>query len=177
MFSFPANICLQHVFSVTILRLPRRLEDVLQRRFEDVLKTSCKTSWRRLGRQNIVTLRHVLKTSWRHVLKTFWRHVLKTSSRSHVEKQKVYWGYLYLKKCKCVSNKSVFPKSISDETKANRKRINLNQIISIFVFFLNSSSISISRIKTYDDCSVLWNQLYSNSTLQNTWGNKKLIFE
>ena len=118
-----------------------------------------------------------LKTSWRHVLKTFWRHVLKISSRSHVEKQKVYWGYLYLKKCKCVSNKSVFPKSISDETKANRKCINLNQIISIFVFFLNSSSISISRIKTYDDCSVLWNQLYSNSTLQNTWGNKKLIFE
>ena len=31
---------LQHVFSVTILRLPRRLEDVLRRCLEDVLKTS-----------------------------------------------------------------------------------------------------------------------------------------
>ena len=41
--------CLQHVFSVTIARLPRRLEDIL--------KTSCKTCWRRLGRRKIVTLK------------------------------------------------------------------------------------------------------------------------
>ena len=80
---------LQHVFSVTILRLRRRLKDVLQRRLEDVLedvlKTSCKTSWRRLGRRKIVTL----KTSWRRledvlkicledVLKTYLEDVLKT---------------------------------------------------------------------------------------------------
>ena len=48
---YPANICLswrrlQHVFSVTILSLPRRLQDVLEdekllcgRRLEDALKT------------------------------------------------------------------------------------------------------------------------------------------
>ena len=55
--------------------------------FQVVLKTSCKevlkTSWRRLGRRKIITLktsgRHVLKTSWRHALRMPWRHVLKTS--------------------------------------------------------------------------------------------------
>ena len=86
----PANICwswrrLQHVFSVTILRLPRRL---------------ARTPWRRLGRRKIVTLktpwRHVLKTSWRDVLKMSWRHVLKTSWRHYGDKQNTYWGYLYL---------------------------------------------------------------------------------
>ena len=61
---------LEDVFSVAILRLPRRLEDALQRRFEDALKTS----WRHLGRQKVVTL----KTSWRHVLKTWLEDVLKT---------------------------------------------------------------------------------------------------
>ena len=60
---------LQHVFSVTMLRLPRRLEDVL--------KTSCKTSWKTKN----CYAEDVLKTSWRHVLKTSWRHVLKTSWR------------------------------------------------------------------------------------------------
>ena len=65
--SIPATICwswrrlqdmswrhFQHVFSVTILRLPRRFEDVL------------KTSWRRLA-----------KTSWRHL-----EDVFKTSRKS-----------------------------------------------------------------------------------------------
>ena len=105
------NTRLQHVFSVTVLRLPRSLKDVLQRRFKDVLKTSCKTSWRRLRRRNIVTLntswrhvlrmcsRHVLKRSWRYVLKTYWRYVLKMCSR-HVLKRswrhvlKTYWRHV-----------------------------------------------------------------------------------
>ena len=95
--SIPANSCwswrrlqdmswrrLQHVFSVTILHLPRRLEDVLQRRLEEVLKRSWRHLARRLGRRKIVTL----KTSWRHVLKTSWRH--------YGDKQNTYWGYLYL---------------------------------------------------------------------------------
>ena len=43
------NQRLQHLFSVTLFGLPRRLEDVL--------KTSRKTSWRRLGRQKVVTLK------------------------------------------------------------------------------------------------------------------------
>ena len=82
------------IFSVTIFRLPRRLEDVL--------KTSCKyvlkTSWRHLARRLEDVLKtswktkncyaeDVLKTSWRHVLKTSWRHVLKTSSRRLGNKQ------------------------------------------------------------------------------------------
>ena len=101
----PANLCwssrrLQHVFSVTISLLPRRLEDVL--------KTSSKTSWKTINcyaedffktssRHVLKTFwRHILKMSWRHILKTSWRHVLKTSLRRPGNKQNVYWGYLYL---------------------------------------------------------------------------------
>ena len=74
------------------------------------------------------------------------------------------------------SKKSIiFPKSISDETKANPECINLNPIISILVLFWNSSCMLVLRIKISDDCSVLWNQLNSNSTLQNKWGNKNKI--
>ena len=103
MSTFPPNICwswrrLQHVFSVTILRLPRRLEDVL------------KTSWRRPAKTFWRRLEDVLKTSWRRledvledmswrriedVLKMSWRHVLKTSQRFYGNKQNTYWGYLY----------------------------------------------------------------------------------
>ena len=63
---------LQHVFSVTILRLPRRLEDVFKtsaRRLQDVFKTSWKT-------KNCY-VEDVFKTSWRHVLKKSWRHNLR----------------------------------------------------------------------------------------------------
>ena len=73
---------LQKVFSVTILRLPRRLEDVLKtswrrlartfwRGLKDVFKTSCKTSSRPLGRRKIVTL----KTSWRRFEDISWRRL------------------------------------------------------------------------------------------------------
>ena len=84
----PANICwswrrlqhlswkrLQHVFNVTILRLPRRIEDVL--------KTSCKTSWRRLARRKIVTL----KTSWRRLEDMAWRRL-----EDNMEKSKILTG-------------------------------------------------------------------------------------
>ena len=60
------------VFSVTIFRLLRRLEDVLQIRLEDLLKTSWKTK------------------------NCYAEHVLKTSWRSLGDKQNVYWEYLYL---------------------------------------------------------------------------------
>ena len=93
---------LQHIFSVTTLRFPRRLEDVLQRRLEDILQDVLKTSWRRLGRRKIVTLR----TSWRRLEDMSWRHVLKTyledtmetlSFRRHYgDKQNTCWGYLYI---------------------------------------------------------------------------------
>ena len=66
----------QHVFSVTIFRLPRRLEDISQ----DVLKTSWKT-------KNCYA---------ENVLKTCLEEFLKTSSRRLGDKQNVNWGYLYL---------------------------------------------------------------------------------
>ena len=61
---------LEDVFSVTIFRLPRRLEDVLR----EVLKTSSRC----LGKRKIVTL----KTCWRRVEEISWsrlQDVLKTN--------------------------------------------------------------------------------------------------
>ena len=75
---------LWHVISITIFRLPRRLEDVLEdqkllcwRRLQDVLDTSVED-----------VLKTFLKTSWIHVFKTSWRRL--------GDKQNIYWGYLYL---------------------------------------------------------------------------------
>ena len=106
----PANICwssrqLQNVFSVAIFRLPTRLEDVL--------KTS---------RKMFCEDEDVLRTRWIHFLMYCWG-------------TKALLGIFVPKKSKCVSNKSIFPKFASDETKSNPKRINLNPIISLFLFF------------------------------------------
>ena len=52
--------CLQDVFSVTIFRLPRRLQDFFKtswRRLQNVLKRSRKRSSRRLGWRKLVTLK------------------------------------------------------------------------------------------------------------------------
>ena len=86
----------------------RRLEYVLQRLFEDVLKTSWKT-------KNCYA-EDVLKTCLEDLLKILWRQT-KFLLRISV----------YLSrdnKYKCVSNKPVFHKSISDNSKANPKCIN-----------------------------------------------------
>ena len=139
---------LHHVFSVKTLRLPRLLENVLKtswRCLKDILhnvfKTSCKTSWEPINcyAEDVLKIswRHVLKTSWRYVLMTSWRPILKTSWRyvmnmpwryilttswrHYGEKQNTYWGP---NKSKYVSNKSIFHKSISDNSKANPKCIN-----------------------------------------------------
>ena len=81
---YPENICWSW----------RCLEDVLE------------TSWRRLGRQKIVTLKtslrrledieDVLKTCLEDVLKTCLEVVLKTSWRHYGDKQNTYSEYLYL---------------------------------------------------------------------------------
>ena len=113
---------LQNVFSVTIVRLPRRLEDILQRLLEDVLQGRIEDV---LEDKKTVMLK-TLKTSWRHVFKTSWRHALNTSWRMswrHIFKtswrQKKY-EYLYLANLNVrVSNKSIFHKFISAESKAN----------------------------------------------------------
>ena len=99
---------LQHAFSVTILRLSRRLEDALEdekllcwRSFQDVLKT-CRED--------------LLKTCLEGVLKAYLEDVFKTSCR-----QKCLLVISASNKYKCVSNKSIFHKSISDKSKANPK--------------------------------------------------------
>ena len=71
------NTCLEDVFNTSSAK-----QSCV---FQDVLKTSCKASWRRLGGRKIVTLKNFLKTSWRHVLKKSWRHVLQTSWRHVLE--------------------------------------------------------------------------------------------
>ena len=102
---------LQHVFSVTILRLQRRLEDVLKTSWktkncyaEDVLKTC---------------LEDVLKTCLEEVLKTCLEDALKTLWRQ----AKYLLGISVSNKSKCISNKSIFNKSTFDNSKANPKRI------------------------------------------------------
>ena len=108
---------LQHLFSVTILRLPRRLEDVLEdekllrwRRLEDVLKTCLEDVLK-------TCLEDVLKTCLEDVLKTYPEDVFKTSWRQ----AKCLLMISASNKSKCVSNKTMFHKSISDRSKANPK--------------------------------------------------------
>ena len=73
---------LQDVFSVTILRLPRRLVKTSWRRLEDVFKTTRKTSWRYVLEDEKLLrwrrLEDVLKTYLEDVLKTCFEDVLKT---------------------------------------------------------------------------------------------------
>ena len=137
----------QHVFSVTILRLPRRLKDVLQRRLEDVLNTSCKTPWRRLQDVLKTCLEDLLKTCLEDVLKACLEEVLKMLWRQ----AKYSLGISVSNKSKCVSNKSIYRKSISEKSKVSPKCVNQKPIISLFVLFWNSSSISILRIKISHD--------------------------
>ena len=75
---------LHHVFSVTVFRLPRRLQGVLQICLEDLWKTYLKTSWRRLRRRKIFTL----ITSWRSLEDMSWKRpedVLETKKESLLE--------------------------------------------------------------------------------------------
>ena len=110
------------------------------RRFKDVLKTSCKTcclktSWKTKNCYAEDVLKtcfeDVLKTCLEDFLKTCLEYVLKTYLEDLL---KILWRqtkYLlgipvYLcrdNKSKCVSNKSVFHKSLSDNSKANPKYI------------------------------------------------------
>ena len=93
--------------------------------------TSSKTSWSHLVRrledvledEKLNSSRHVLKTSWRHVLRVSWKHALKTSWKHYGDKQNLL-GTSASIKSKCVSKKSIFHKSIFDNSKANPKCIN-----------------------------------------------------
>ena len=105
--------------------------------FSVILKTFCKTSWKMKNcyAEDVLKtcLVDLLKTCLEDVLKTCLEDVFKTCLEDLL---KILWrqtkyllGYLYTylspdNKSKSVSNKSVFHKSISDNSKANPKCIN-----------------------------------------------------
>ena len=68
-------------------------------------------------------------------LEDIWKTCLEDFFKMYCRGTKALLGIFVPKKSKCVSNKSIFPKFASDETKSNPKRINLNPIISLFLFF------------------------------------------
>ena len=95
-----------------------------------------------LLRSDNVPSKHVL------VLKTSSRRLQDMSWRPYREKQNTYWG---CNKSKYISDKSIFLKSVSGNSKANPKCINYNTITSPFLLFWDSRSISIVRIEISDD--------------------------
>ena len=62
---------LQDILGVTIFRLPRHLEDVFKTFCEMPSRHLCKTSLRRLGRREVITL----KTCWRRPQGMSWRRL------------------------------------------------------------------------------------------------------
>ena len=86
-----------------------------------------KTSSVRLQRNHFLSS----KTFWRHLAKTFWRRLEDVLNTCLEDVCKTSWRlttcFLELSvsnKSKCVSNKSIFYKSLSDESKVNPKCIN-----------------------------------------------------
>ena len=78
----------------------RRLQDALNICLEDLLKTYLEDVWK-------TCVEDVLKTCLGDVLKTLWRQT------------KNLLGTAVSNKSKCISNKSIFYKSIFDNSKAN----------------------------------------------------------
>ena len=135
---------LQHVFNVTILCLPRRLEEKLKMKncyTEDVFKTSC-----------------VLKTCLEDVLKTWLEDVLKTSWR-----QIIYLlGISVFNKSKCVSNKSIFYKPLFDNYETNPKCVSQNPSFQYSPYFGNQGASLFQELKslmTVWSCNTSWIQI------------------
>ena len=93
---------LQQIFSITVLRLVRRLQEVF--------KTSHQTSWRRK-----IFCAEFLKTCLVVALKIYLKDVSKTSQRQ----TNCLLVISVPNKSKRVSNKSMFHKSISGKSRAN----------------------------------------------------------
>ena len=157
--------CLEDVFNTSSVKQFSVFQDVLKtssrlfvkmswRCLEEILEDVLKTPWKKkdfLAEDVFKTSwRHVLKKSWRHVLKMSWGHVLKTSLRCYGDKQISYWGHLYLKNLNTYLTNLYFTNIYLIILRRNQNA--LKPIISIFVLFWKSSSISISRIKISDDC-------------------------
>ena len=124
-------------------------------------------SWRCLGDKS---RRRLGDMFWRRLEDMSWIHL-----QDVLEIKKMEISVTCKSKCVCVYLTSLY---FTNPYLMNPKRIqnpylkpnNFNNRL-----FWNSSSISILRIKISVDCLVLWNQLNSNSTLQNRWGNKSEI--
>ena len=122
---------------------------------------SSRTSWRSL--EDIS--QEFLKTSWKTRVVT-----LKTSSR-HVFKTKK-WRYLCLTNLNWyVSNKSIFHKSISEESKANLKSLIRTQWFQYSPYLEIQAAFLFWELKS----QMLWNQLNPNSRQQNRWVNNNEI--
>ena len=98
-------------------RLAKTFWRYLARRLEDVLEDEKLLRWRRLEDVLKTCLEDVLKTCLEDVLKTYLEDVFKTSRRQ----TKFLLVISVSNKSKCVSNKSMFHKSISDKSKTNPK--------------------------------------------------------
>ena len=117
----------------------RRLAKTFWRRLEDVLEDEKLLRWRRLEDVLKTCLEDVLKTCLEDVLKTYLEDVFKTSRRQ----TKFLLVISVSNKSKCVSNKSMFHKSVSDKCKMRYLEPNNFDIRLI----LKHASISILRIK------------------------------
>ena len=159
--------CLENLFNTSSTSLFFVFQDVLEdekllqwRRLQDILKTCLEGVLK-------ACLEDVLKICLEDVLKSYLEDVSKPSWRQkngdlHLTNVNVY-----------VTNKSIFHKSIFDESKANPKSLTRTQ------WFQYSSSFEIQAAFLFWEWKFLmtvWccllNQLNSNSTLQNRWGNK-----
>ena len=105
----------RHVLKTSSTRLQRNnftSSKTSWRRLEDVFEDEKLFRWRRLEDVLKTYLQDVFKTYLEDVLKTLWRET------------KYLPGISVSNKSKCVSSKSIFDKSISDNSKVNPKCIN-----------------------------------------------------
>ena len=96
----------------------RRLQDMSWRRLQHVFSIKILPLPRRLGGRKIV----MLKTSSRRLEDMSWRCMEDISWGHYGDKQNTYWGYLHLTNLK-VYLTNLYYKSISDNSKANPKCI------------------------------------------------------
>ena len=130
-------------------------------------------SWRRLQNVFSVTnfrLQDVLKTSWKKK-NCYTEHVFKTSCKKSWRQTKCLLGIYVLKKSNCVSNKSIFHKSLTN-LRLLQNPLNRTQRFWYSSQFETHAAFLFKELKSLMTVRCCWNQLNSNSTLQNKWGNK-----
>ena len=99
----------------------RRLARISWKRPEDLLKTSCKMSWRRLEDMPWRGLQDLSCRCLADVLRMSCRYL---EDIMEITKAEYLLGISVSYKYKCVPNKSIFHKSISENSKTNPKCIN-----------------------------------------------------